>query len=119
MHALRFPGVAVSVHHPVMIAERGSAVPDWSQPSASIDVIDGCVIAPGAADDADMPRQRQTIRWTLYVPPSPASIGTFDRIGLPGITILYQVVGEPNPWSNPDGGDPYRVIELVDQEGWQ
>jgi hypothetical protein len=100
-----------------MVNERGSVLPDWTRPPESIGVVPGCIAAPGDTDATPPPRQGQTVRWTVYVPPDGAPIVAIDRIGLPGIETLFALEGEPVRWPTPDGGDPCRVLRLVDQEG--
>jgi hypothetical protein len=113
---LPVPPVTIVIHHRQVVVERGSVVPDPSQ-SSTDESIPGCLIAPVASSDTLQPRQGVSAKWALYVPPNGVPISPSDLVSLPGIETKYRIVGIPACWPNPDGGYPYRVIQLIDQEG--
>ncbi|MDR0435787.1 MAG: hypothetical protein LBH11_03355 [Propionibacteriaceae bacterium] len=99
-----------------MVTERDAAVFDPSQPTTD-EPIGGCYIVPGASSETPMPRQGVEVKWTVYVPPTQTPIAATDLVSLPGIRERYQIDGAPAAWPHPAAGDPYRVLQLISQEG--
>lgn len=93
------------------ITQRGSEIPDWSDPDRL--EIPGCSMQPaGTSLTQDGRVQGTADGYTGYLPPG-ADVRAGDRILYNGAT--YAVIGEPRAWQSPTG----RVSSLqVQLERW-
>ena len=82
-----------------IITQRGSQIPDWSNPSSL--VITGCSMQPsGTSLTMDGRVQGTSEGYTCYLPPG-ADVVAGDRIQYNGET--YTIMGEPKVWKSPTG----------------
>lgn len=96
---------------PTVIVQRGSEIPDWSDPDRL--QIPGCSMQPaGTSLTQDGRVQGTSDGYTGYLPPG-SDVRAGDRIQFGGAT--YAVIGEPRAWQSPTG----RVSSLqVQLERW-
>ena len=94
-----------------IITQRGSEIPDWSNPDRL--TITGCSMQPaGTSLTQDGRVQGTTDGYTCYLPPG-ADVLAGDRIEYGG--NVYTINGEPRAWQSPTG----RVINTQLQlERW-
>lgn len=82
---------------PTVITQRGSEIPDWSNPDRL--EIPGCSMQPaGTSLTQDGRVQGTTDGYTCYLPPG-ADVMAGDRIQYRGGT--YTINGEPRVWNSP------------------
>lgn len=74
-------------------------------------------MAPGTGDDQlDSGRLGVEILWTVYVPGTGHDVAALDRLSTP--YGIYEVDGEPAPWSSPyTGRNPGTVVRLKRIDG--
>ena len=111
------PSFATDTIHvvtPVWVDDRGTMVPDWSQPPASRTPVYGCSVQPGASTEDLLGRQNVTVRWTVWAPEGTV-VDAHQGVEWQG--VVYQVDGEPLSWRSPSGAVSHVVLLLVDWQG--
>lgn len=93
---------------PVMVDDRGTTVPDWSQPVEAS--VNGCRFQPLAGDElTELGRQGIVERGTLY---APFYIwNAHDRARSPD-GVVYEVDGPPRNWESPTGYLRHQEVPL-------
>ena len=90
------------------VTQRGSAVPDWSNPSRL--EIGGCCVQPSSTSLTTDGRVQGTSEGlTCYLPPG-ADVKAGDRILYSGET--YAIMGEPKTWKSPTGRVSHIEIQI-------
>ncbi len=99
--------------HPQYVDDRGTLVPDWDQPPASMVTVLGCSVQPDTESEALGRQQTETLLkgWL----PIGVEVSAFSRIVWRGST--YEVVGPPKRWHDPYGELDHQVVSLRKQEG--
>lgn len=91
-----------------IITQRGSDIPDWSNPN-SLEIA-GCSMQPaGTSLTLDGRVQGTTDGYTCFLPPG-ADVQAGDRILYGGKT--YAITGEPRIWQSPTGRVSNTQIQL-------
>jgi len=81
------------------ITERGSEIPDWSNPAQAI--IDGCLVQPASTTLTQDGRiEGISEGLTVYFPPG-TDVASGDRIAYDG--QVYIIAGEIKKWKSPSG----------------
>ena len=84
---------------PTVITQRGSQIPDWTNPDRL--EIPGCSMQPADTSLTQDGRiQGVTDGWTCFLPPG-ADVLAGDRIEYGG--KVYAINGEPRVWASPTG----------------
>lgn len=109
-----FASQTVELVEPALVEDRGQQVPDWDAPPASVTVVPGCSVQPGASAETLDARQGVTVRWTVY---APAGIPATAHTGARYDGVLYAIDGAPARWPSPTGGLDHVVLLLVDWQG--
>lgn len=90
------------------ITQRGSEIPDWSNPDRL--AIPGCSMQPaGTSLTQDGRVQGTTDGYTCYLPPG-ADVLAGDRIEYGG--NVYTINGEPRTWQSPTGRVSTTQLQL-------
>ena len=90
------------------IIQRGSEIPDWSNPDRL--EIPGCSMQPaGTSLTQDGRVQGTTDGYTCYLPPG-ADVLAGDRIEFMG--EVYTINGEPRSWNSPTGRVSNTQLQL-------
>ena len=93
--------------------ERGSKIPDWSNPDEL--TIKGCSVQPaGTSLTQDGRIQGITDGYTCYAPPG-TDVRAGDRIRFEN--QVYTINGEPHTWKSPTGRVTHTQINLERWEG--
>ena len=91
-----------------IITQRGSEIPDWSNPDRL--TITGCSMQPaGTSLTQDGRVQGTTDGYTCYLPPG-ADVLAGDRIEYDG--NVYTINGEPRAWQSPTGRVSNTQLQL-------
>lgn len=91
-----------------VITQRGSEIPDWSNPDRL--TINGCSMQPaGTSLTQDGRVQGTSDGYTCYLPPG-ADVQAGDRIGYGG--NVYAIIGEPRVWQSPTGRVSNTQLQL-------
>lgn len=91
-----------------IITQRGSEIPDWSNPDRL--TITGCSMQPaGTSLTQDGRVQGTTDGYTCYLPPG-ADVLAGDRIEYGG--NVYTINGEPRAWQSPTGRVSNMQLQL-------
>jgi hypothetical protein len=98
---------------PTMRVVNGRTVADWSNVESEVE-IPGWVMQPGEADEELRNRNGNVVRWSGFGPAG-ADVRATDAIRYRG--RLYQVDGEPEPWTSATGRLDHTVVRLIDHEG--
>lgn len=90
------------------ITQRGSVIPDWSNPDRL--AIPGCSMQPaGTSLTQDGRVQGTTDGYTCFLPPG-ADVLAGDRIEYDG--NVYTINGEPRTWQSPTGRVSNTQLQL-------
>ncbi len=90
------------------ITQRGSVIPDWSNPDRL--AIPGCSMQPaGTSLTQDGRVQGTTDGYTCFLPPG-ADVLAGDRIEYGG--NVYTINGEPRTWHSPTGRVSNTQLQL-------
>lgn len=103
----------VEVIEPAWVDERGTATPDYDNPTSTTPV-PGCDVQPGASGEDLAARQGVTIRHTVYAPPGTA-VNALSAVRYEG--TVYAIDGEPMRWKSPTGAVSHVLIYLIDWKG--
>lgn len=91
-----------------VITQRGSEIPDWTNPDAL--EIPGCSMQPaGTTLTQDGRIQGTSDGYTCYLPLG-ADVVAGDRIRYNGLT--YAIIGEPRIWQSPTGRVSNTQLQL-------
>jgi hypothetical protein len=104
----------ITILRPVMVGDRGSQVPDWSQPPAETISVGGCSVQPQTGADDRSQRDSLSSVFVVYAPPG-TIVGAFDRVLVDDYGSPLMTTGEPLRWSI--GFLDHVVIDLVDWNG--
>lgn len=104
----------VTVVEPVIVEDRGTSLPDWSQDPASSTEVTGCSVQPGSSSEDLNGRLNVDVQWTVWMPPG-TSIGPHSGVIVRG--TRYSVNGQPKSWNVASMGLDHIVVELVDWHG--
>jgi hypothetical protein len=104
----------VVVECPVLVNERGSLIPDWSQPPRSSVSVTGCSVQPNGSTEDTQSRQNVRTSWVVYMPPG-GPVGAFDAVRIRGVLCL--IVGQPEHWLDPRGQLDHVRVHCVAQDG--
>lgn len=102
----------LTVLEPVLVDDRGTLTPDWTQPPTET-TITGCSVQPAGSDETDS-RQNVAVRLTVYMPPG-SPVTAWSRIRYQGGD--YHVDGHPDVWKSPTGSVSHMVARLTQWKG--
>lgn len=100
---------SVTVLEPVMVDDRGTLVPDWTQPPASSTTIAGCSVQPATSTEDMSGRQQVAVRWSVWLPPA-SPVTAYSAVLWGGVRHL--VMGEPARWTDPLGNYSHMHLEM-------
>lgn len=104
----------ITILRPVMIDDRGTLVPDWSQPPAETVNVAGCSVQPQTNADERSQRDALSSVFVVYAPPG-TIVGAFDRVLVTDYESPLMITGEPTRWTI--GFLDHVVINLADWNG--
>lgn len=104
----------ITILRPVMVDDRGTLVPDWSQPPAETVSVEGCSVQPQTGADDRSQRDALSSVFVVYAPPE-TDVGAFDQVLVDDYSAPLKTTGEPLRWSV--GFLDHVVINLVDWNG--
>lgn len=108
----------VVVLAPVMVAEYGQQVADWSQAPAET-TVPGCIVQPVAGPQVDLLPNRNAASGALSVlAPAGTVVPAAARVRVPSRPGRdYEVLGEPRLWPSPTGALDHVELVLLRVEG--
>jgi len=104
----------ITILRPVMISDRGTLVPDWSQPPSETVSVGGCSVQPQTGADDRSQRDALSSVFVVYAPPG-TIVGAFDHVLVDDYSSPLVTTGEPVRWSI--GFLDHVVISLADWTG--
>lgn len=104
----------ITVLRPVMINDRGSQVPDWTQPPAETISISGCSVQPQTGTGDRSQRDALSSVFVVYAPPG-TTVGVFDHVLVDDYSHPLVTSGEPLSWTV--GFLDHVVLDLIDWNG--
>jgi hypothetical protein len=104
----------ITILRPTMINDRGTMVPDWTQPAAETVSVTGCSVQPQVSGDDRIQRDALSSVFVVYAPPG-TTVGAFDHVLVDDYNSPLVTTGEPLRWSV--GFLDHVVINLTDWNG--
>jgi hypothetical protein len=103
----------ITILRPVMINDRGTQTPDWSQPPETIS-IGGCSVQPQTGADDRSQRDAIAALFVVYAPPG-TILGAFDHVLVDDYPNHLISTGQPLIWTM--GFLDHVVFNLSDWTG--
>ena len=104
----------ITILRPVMVNDRGTQVPDWSQPPVETVSVKGCSVQPQTGADDRSQRDALSGVFVVYAPPE-TRVGAFDQVFVADYSSPLKTTGEPVRWTI--GFLDHVVLDLADWNG--